>query len=169
MTNLLLSALVGVALLAPAEAPRAEAALRAAGAAPAAAADTTLVLGERPTVVAFFSVPPSALAEQPALPMVIADFQFYLERARPTIDSLQVDVLEVYGENVSLRSGERVWPLPLGTGLPVGYYLWSPTGAAYLCRGVRGDRDLIAAVREYLEEPGSGPGVILSRCERIEA
>ena len=130
-----------------------------------ATADTTLVLGNQPTVVAFFSVPSETFVEQPSLSEVLADFHNFLADARGELRALMVDVHQAYGRPIRLRTttGER--DLPIGSGLPVGYFLWSPGEPAYVCRGVRVGPALVDLVREYLAAPAE-PGPALARCER---
>ncbi len=99
-----------------------------------ASRDTTLTLGNRPAVVAFFSVPRATFLEQPGLPQVQADFEFFLRGARTEIGELQVDVHEVYDTIILLRMQGREWALPIDRGLPVGYFLWSPGNPAYICQ-----------------------------------
>ena len=130
-------------------------------------ADTTVTLASRPTVVAFFSVPEESFAEQPGLPQVLADFHDFLVEARPELRTLMVDVHEAYGRPIRLRTSDGEQELPIGSGLPVGYYLWSPGGPAYVCRGVRVGAALVDLVREYLGDEAS-PGAALRRCERAD-
>ena len=129
--------------------------------------DTTLTLASHPTVVGFFSVPEEAFTEQPGLPQVLADFHDFLVDARPQLRALMVVVHEAYGRPIRLRTPGSEWELPIGSGLPVGYYLWSPGRPTYVCRGVRVAVALVELVREYLEGEAS-PGAALSRCERAD-
>ena len=91
-----------------------------------APADTTLTLGTRPTLVAFFGVSAAMLEQEPMLEQVLTDFQFSLERARPEIEGLQVDVHEIYDQVIELRTGDGALSVPVTQGLPVGYYFWAP-------------------------------------------
>ena len=131
--------------------------------------DTTLTLGNRPAVVAFVSVPQATFLEQPGLPQVQVDFEFFLRGARAELGELQVDVHEVHDTIILLRTQGREWALPIDAGLPVGYYLWSPGKQAYICRGVRASPDIVKIVREFLQEAQAGPRTALDRCERVDA
>ena len=84
------------------------------------------------------------------------------------LDSLGVDVHEVYEEAVRLRTPDREWDISMKSGLPVGYYLWAPKGPAYVCRGVRQDKDLLAIVGVYLEEVQKGEPSKLSQCDEVD-
>ena len=131
-------------------------------------ADTTLTLGNRPAVVAFFGLPMSAADGDPDVAQVVADLHFFLKDAVAALDSLGVDVHEVYEEAVRLRTPDREWDISMKSGLPVGYYLWAPKGPAYVCRGVRQDKDLLAIVGVYLEEVQKGEPSKLSQCDEVD-
>jgi hypothetical protein len=132
-----------------------------------APADTTLTLGTRPTLVAFFGVSAAMLEQEPMLEQVLTDFQFSLERARPEIEGLQVDVHEIYDQVIELRTGDGALSVPVTQGLPVGYYFWAPGQPAVICRGVRVDSDVVTGARVFLEDVRGGTAEMLKRCERV--
>ncbi len=131
-------------------------------------ADTTLTLGTRPAIVAFFGLPMSAADADPDVGMVVGDLHFFLKDARPALEQLGLDVHEVYETAIRLRTPDREWDLAMQGGLPVGYYLWAPKGPAYVCRGVRRDVDLLAIVGVYLDEVQKGAPSKLPQCDRVD-
>jgi hypothetical protein len=129
-------------------------------------ADTTLTLGPRPTLIAFFGVPAALMQQEPMLEQVLADFQYSLTRARPVIEGLEFDVHEIYGQVIDLRTGDGPVSVPVTAGLPVGYYFWAPGQPAVICRGVRVDPDIVTGARVFLEDVRNGTEESLKRCER---
>lgn len=138
------------------------------GADQTAPVDTTVVLGIRPAVVGFFAIPPAAFDERPGLRQVSADLHDWLDDATPELNEIGVDAQEAYAQRVRVLAGGKERTLPVSAGLPVGYYLWSPQGLAYICRGVRRAGDLVEIVRLFLEEARGGEPS-LGQCERQDA
>ena len=131
-----------------------------------APADTTLTLGTKPVMIAFFGVPAALMEQEPMLETVLADFQYSLGRARAQIEGMQVEVLEIYDQVIDLRTADGPVSVPVQAGLPVGYYFWAPGQPAVICRGVRVDPDIVTGVRVFLEDVRSGAEESLKRCER---
>ena len=132
----------------------------------AAAPDTTLTLA-RPAMVAFFGASSALIEQQPGLVEVLADFQSSLDRAKPGVEALELEVHEIYDQAITLRTPKGDVAVPVAGRLPIGYFFWSPDGPAYVCRGVRVDFDIVAEAERYLEAVRTGSFEALSRCERV--
>ena len=70
-------------------------------------ADTTLTLGDRPTIVAFFGLPLAVADADPEVGQVLADLHYFLRDARARLEELGLDVLEAYDTSIHLRGGGR--------------------------------------------------------------
>jgi hypothetical protein len=138
-----------------------------AAAAPAERADTTLTLGDRPTVVAFLGADQGEIMYSADWARVLTEFKPQLESARPALAALQIVLREVYSPTILFRARGQEWSLePTPAALLAGYYLWSPAGPRYLCRGAMKEAELVETVRDFLEQIAKGGAGELDRCER---
>jgi hypothetical protein len=138
-----------------------------AAAASAERADTTLTLGNRPTVVAFLGADQGEIMYSADWARLLTEFKPELEAARPTLLGLQVVVREVYSPAIVFRANDLEWSLgPTPASLLAGYYLWSPTGPRFLCRGTMKADELIQTVLDFLEQVREREDGEITRCER---
>ena len=117
--------------------------------------DTTIILGDRPTVIAFLLLRTSALSwYSNAEAWMRERFHEEVEGARPRLAERGVDLHAVYSvdeidlsvvdgdldlhiarsSTVKLRWQDTEWALPISFHGAGGHYLWSPGGPAYVCR-----------------------------------
>lgn len=130
------------------------------------AADTVLTLGDRPTVVAFVGAELGEVMFSADWAGVVGALKPSLDAARVGLEALGVTVREVYAAEVTLRSRGVEWGLePSPATLLSGYYLWAPDGPSYVCRGPRGEAELLGLVGTFLESrrserPADLPGCV---------
>jgi hypothetical protein len=53
--------------------------------------------------------------------------------------------------------------------LIAGFFLWSPPGPQYICRGAISAVDLVNSVTRYLEQPSVLSGAELNDCVLVDA
>ena len=132
-----------------------------------ARADTVLNLGDRPTVVAFVGAEQQEIMYSADWARVLYAFKPELDAARPALEMLPVVVREVYSPTILFRSRGREWHLePDPASLLSGYYLWSPEGPRYLCRGAMKKDALLSTVTAFLGQVRSGTDGELAGCEQ---
>ena len=129
--------------------------------------DTTILLDDRPTVIAVFSVTPD-MASHAHLPAMRQSFAEEMERALPRLAERGFDTHVVYGaaiydtasaptadpfklyrSTVRVRWRDREWSLPIEAFWT--QYLWSPAGRAYICGGYPSAAVVVDNGHWYLE------------------
>jgi hypothetical protein len=129
--------------------------------------DTTLTLGNRPTVVAFLGAEQSEIMFSADWARVLTDFKPELDAARPTLEGLTLVVREVYSPGIVFRGSGMEWSLgPTPASLVAGYYFWSPDGPRFLCRGAMKADELIQTSLDFLEQVRQREDGEIARCER---
>ena len=132
--------------------------------------DTTIILGDRPTVIAFLLLRTSALSENPDAVAGMRDFLHEeVEGACPRLAERGVDLHAVYSvddidlsvvdgdldlhiarsSTVKLRWQDTEWALPISFHGVGGHYLWSPSVPSYVC-GQHSEADMVNHGRLYL-------------------
>lgn len=151
--------------------------------------DTTIVLGDRPTIVAFLYERADLVAMYPTLhDSSQALFRRALQGAGPRLAEKGIDLygffdryrLEdlrplsdfpytffTFGSTVKLRWRARDWFLPIPIG-GEGHYIWSPGGPAFLCRG-SSEGDLVYTASLYVMLLRTGRVDDLAKCTRAPA
>ena len=134
-----------------------------------ARADTALTLGDTPTVVAFVGAEQAEILFSADWAPIFSGFKPGLDAARSDLEKLRVVVREVYAPSIPFRFGEREWRLePEPSALLAGYYLWSPEGPSYLCRGAMKKDDLVRTVMTFLAHVRDRVTDPMAGCERAE-
>jgi hypothetical protein len=132
--------------------------------------DTVVVLGNLPTVVAFVGATKTEVMYSSDWSVIVADFRMHLDDARAGLEQLPVVLLEVFSPSVRFRARGQEWPMMPGADvLLVGYFIWSPQGQQYICRGAISAVDLVDIVTRYLEQPSGLRGAELNGCALADA
>ena len=128
--------------------------------------DTVLDLGNQPSVIAFIGAEQGEVMYSGDWAQVLYAFKTELDAARPELAKLPVVVREVYAPILLLRSGGQEWRLdPDPATLLSGYYLWSPQGPRYLCRGAMKKDALLDTVAAFLVHVRAATVGDLAGCE----
>jgi hypothetical protein len=130
--------------------------------------DTTLTLGNRPTMVAFLGADQGEIMYSADWAKVLTTFKPELEAARNTVTALGVVVREVYSPTIVFRGNDMEWSLdPTPASLLAGYYLWSSDGPRFLCRGAMNANELVETAMAFLDQVREREDGEIARCERV--
>jgi hypothetical protein len=113
---------------------------------------TTLVVIDRPTVVAFF--PHMTSAEMDADPdknEVLSDFQLYATKVRKPLNDMGITFKEIYAKSFQVQRGTRITTFRPGK-IYVGYYFVAPGKEPRVEYGVLTDADLLQIAKEYFDQ-----------------
>jgi hypothetical protein len=108
----------------------------------------TIVVINRPTVVAFF--PPVTSAElnaDPGTNEALADFQLYATRVRKPLTDAGIDFKEIYAKSFQVQRGTRITTFRPGK-VDVGYYFVAPGKEPRIEYGVLTDADLLQVAKD---------------------
>jgi hypothetical protein len=132
-----------------------------------AAPQNTIVVINRPTVVAFF--PPVTSAELNADPdtnEALADFQLYATKVRKPLSDAGIDLKEIHAKSFQVQRGTRIITFRPGK-VDVGYYFVAPGKEPRIQYGILTDADLLQIAKEYFDL--RVPTVVTSsNCSQLE-
>jgi hypothetical protein len=118
---------------------------RSLGAAP----KETVVVVNRPTIVAFFpSETESELSKEPDTNEALADFQYYAGIVRPQLHDVGVDFEEVYASSFRVKCGAKTTTFHSGK-IGIGYYFVATGKSPRVQYGVMTDSDILHIASEY--------------------
>jgi hypothetical protein len=138
------------------------------GASLVAAAKNTVVVINRPTVVAFFPpVSPAELNAHPDTNEALADFQFYAKRMRKPLQDAGIDFKEIYARSFKVQRGGRITTFRPGK-IDVGYYFVAPGRVPRIKYGVLTDADLLQIAKEYFDPPSATTAATSGDCSEVE-
>jgi hypothetical protein len=133
-----------------------------------AAPKKTIVVINRPTVVAFF--PPATSAELNADPdtnEALADFQLYATRVRKPLTDAGIDFKEIYAKSFQVQRGTQSRLFRPGK-VDVGYYFVAPGKEPRIEYGVLTDADLLQVAKEYFDQTPVPTVAKPSNCSQLE-
>jgi hypothetical protein len=113
-----------------------------------AAPKQTVVVIQRPTVVAFFPPVKQADLNDPDTNEALADFQLYAAKVRKPLHDAGIDFKEIYALSFRVQRGTRTTTFRSGKD-SVGYYLVAPSKEPRIEYGVMTDTDLLQIAAEY--------------------
>ena len=128
----------------------------------------TIVVINRPTVVAFF--PPVTSAELNADPdtnEALSDFKLYAAKVRQPLNEAGIDFKEVYAKSFQVQRGTRITTLSPGK-VDVGYYLVAPGKEPRIEYGVLTDADLLQIAKEYFDQTSVPTVATSGDCSQVE-
>lgn len=114
-----------------------------------AAPKGTLIVVNRPTVIAFF--PPMTdedMAKDPDMNEALADFQLYARGAREKFHKAGINFEEIYVRSFSIKCGGKTTLFRPGK-IKIGYYFIAPGKPPRIQYGVMIDDDIVQTAKEY--------------------
>jgi hypothetical protein len=113
------------------------------------AGEEPVFLISRPTVIAFFPpVTEKELAKDPDTNEALADFQFYLVKAREPLKRAGIDLFAAYAHSFRIRRGKKVSTFR-PKGVDVGYYFVAPGKKPNVTYGVETDSGIFESIQKY--------------------
>lgn len=138
---------------------------QAAAAAPTLG-DTAHVTVTRPTVIAFFIVPPGAVDTLPDLAVEADDWNYAMATLRDSLEANRIDLAMVTQPVVRIDSaGARAIAMSLGAPLTAGYVFVRRGDAPCLRRGGVDQAELLATARRFVTRAPSPDDTSSGHCD----
>jgi hypothetical protein len=133
-----------------------------------ATAKNTIVVVNRPTVVAFFLPVTSAeLNADPDTNEALSDFQLYATKVRKPLNDAGIGFKEIYAKSFQVQRGTRITTFRPGK-VDVGYYFVAPGKEPRIEYGVLTDADLLQVAKEYFDQTSVPTVATSGDCSEVE-